>query len=261
MPSLLKNKVIIISGVGPGMGQAMARIAAAEGAKVGLGARNRNFIDAVAGEIRASGGEAVAVPTDVGDADQCAALAQATADAFGRIDGLVNTAYIHGEWVTVDEADPGDWARVFDVNCLGALRMTQAVLPAMKAQGGGAVVNVATMSQVNPFPGEGGYATGKGGLTTMTKHMAKDLGRFNIRVNATRMGWIGGKPVYDYIDRAAAGGQDRDTVIGEITGRIPLGVIPPEEDCAKSVLFFLSDYAKMVTGATLDVNGGQYMAP
>ncbi len=94
----------------------------------------------------------------------------------------------------------------------------------------------------------------------MTKHMAKDLGAHNIRVNATRMGWIGGKPVYDYIDRAVAGGQDRDALVGEITGRIPLGIIPPEDECAKSVLFLLSDYAKVVTGATLDVNGGQYMA-
>ena len=189
MPSLLENKVIIISGVGPGMGQAMARIAATEGAKVGLGARNRDFIDQVAGEIRANGGEAVAVPTDVGDAGQCAALAQATADAFGRIDGLVNTAYIHGEWVTVDEADPEDWARVFDVNCLGALRMTQAVLPAMKAQGGGAVVNVATMSQVNPFPGEGGYATAKGGLTTMTSICPRIWAA--ITSGSTRRGWAG----------------------------------------------------------------------
>ncbi len=258
---LLKDKVVVISGVGPGMGQALARIAAREGARVALGARNRDFIEAVANEIRADGGEVVALATDIADAAQCNALAKATTDAFGRIDGLVNTAYIHGAWVTVDQADPEDWARVFDVNCLGALRMAQAVLPAMKAQQDGAIVNVATMSQVNPFPGEGGYATGKGALTTMTKHMAKDLGRFNIRVNATRMGWIGGKPVYDYIDGQVANGADREALVGEITARIPLGIIPPEEDCARSVLFFLSDHARVVTGATLDVNGGQYMAP
>ena len=95
----------------------------------------------------------------------------------------------------------------------------------------------------------------------MTRHMAQDFGRWNIRVNATRMGWIGGKPVYDWIDREVAGGADRDALVAGITARIPLGVIPPEEECAKSVLFFVSDYAKIVTGATLDVNGGQYMVP
>ncbi|WOK37435.1 SDR family oxidoreductase [Sphingomonas sp. C3-2] len=258
---LLKDKVVVISGVGPGMGQAMARVAAAEGAKVALGARNQAFIDEVADEIRAAGGQAIAVSTDIASKDQCEALAKATVDAFGRIDGLVNTAYTHGAWVTVDEADPEDWARVFDINCLGALRMSQAVLPAMKDAGGGAIINVSTMSSVNPFPGEGGYATGKGGMTTMMKHMAKDFGRFNVRVNATRMGWIGGKPVYDFVDRRVAGGDKREDVIAEITDRIPLGVIPPEAECAKSVLFFVSDYSSMVTGATLDVNGGQYMAP
>lgn len=258
---LLEGKVIVISGVGPGMGQSLARIAAREGAKVAMGARNQAFLDEIAGEIRAAGGEVVARSTDVTDAGQCEALAHATLDAFGRIDGLVNSAYIHGNWTTVDHADPADWLKVLDVNCLGALRMAQAVLPAMKAQGDGAIVNVSTMSTVNPFPGEGGYASGKGALNALTRHMAKDFGPHGIRVNATRMGWIGGKPVYDWIGREVAAGRDRDEVIGEITARIPLNIIPPEEDCAKAVLFFLSDYAKVVSGASLDVNGGQYMAP
>ena len=258
---LLEGKVVVISGVGPGMGQSLARIAAREGAKVAMGARSQDYLDQVASAIRAEGGEVVARSTEVTSTDQCEGLAKATLDTFGRIDGLVNSAYIHGAWTTVDQADPDDWLKVLDVNCLGALRMAKAVFPAMKAQGGGAIVNVSTMSTVNPFPGEGGYASGKGGLNALTRHMAKDFGPHGIRANVARMGWIGGKPVYDWIDREAASGRDRGEVIGEITARIPLGVIPPEEDCAKAVLFFLSDYAKVVTGASLDVNGGQYMAP
>src|SRR5262249_25356800 len=88
---LLEGKVVVISGVGPGMGQSLARIAAAEGAKVGLGARNGAFLEEVAANIRAKGGDAVAVSTDVTSADQCRALAEATTKAFGRIDGLVNS--------------------------------------------------------------------------------------------------------------------------------------------------------------------------
>jgi NAD(P)-dependent dehydrogenase (short-subunit alcohol dehydrogenase family) len=258
---LLKNKTIIISGVGPGMGQAMAQIAAAEGANVGLGARNKDFIDQIAKGIREAGGKAVALPTDVTNADQCQALANAVHEEFGRIDGLVNSAYNHGSWATADVADPDEWAQVYDVNCIGALRMGQAVLPAMKTQNSGAIVNVSTMATVNPFPGEAAYATSKGGLGVLTKHMAKDFGGFGVRVNACRMGWIGGAPVYGYIDAQVAGGRDRDEVVAEITGRIPLGIIPPEDDCAKAVLYFVSDYANVVSGATLDVNGGQYMAP
>ncbi|HET8613505.1 MAG TPA: SDR family oxidoreductase [Sphingomonas sp.] len=258
---LLEGKVVIISGVGPGMGQALARIAAAEGARVGLGARNKAFLDEVAADIRSNGGEAVAVATDVTSADQCRALAKTVTDTFGRIDGLVSSAYMHGEWKPVDEADAEQFAGIFNINCAGALRMAQACLPAMKQAGGGAIVNVSTMSTVNPFPGEGAYASAKGGLNALTRHMAKDFGRFGIRVNVARMGWIDGAPVQGFIDGQVAAGRKREDVLGEVTARIPLGIIPPEEDCAKAVLWFLSDYAKVVTGASLDVNGGQYMAP
>lgn len=258
---LLKDKVVIISGVGPGMGQALARLAAAEGARVGLGARNAAFVESVAADIRAAGGEAIGVATDITRADQCQALAAATADAFGGIDGLVNSAYIHGAWTTTDVADAEEYAAVYNVNCVGALRMAQACLPAMRQAGGGAIVNVSTMSTVNPFPGEGAYAAGKGGLNALTRHMARDFGRYNIRVNLTRMGWIGGAPVHGFIDREVAAGRPREEVVGEITARIPLGIIPPEDDCARAVLLLLSDYARVVTGASLDVNGGQYMAP
>ena len=158
-------------------------------------------------------------------------------------------------------ANAEEWADVYDVNCLGALRMSQAVLPMMKEKKSGAIVNVSTMATVNPFPGEAAYAASKGGLGVLTKHMAQDFGAHGIRVNACRMGWIGGAPVMGYIDAQVAGGRPRDEVVGEITGRIPLGIIPPEDDCAKAVLYFVSDYANVVSGATLDVNGGQYMAP
>ena len=258
---LLQHKVIVISGVGPGLGQALARLAAAEGAKVALGARNGAYLEEVAGQVQAAGGEAVWRATDVTQADQCQALVSAAVEAFGGLNGLVNSAFDHGDWATCDLARPETWGAVYDVNCVGPLRMAQAALPAMRDAKGGAIVNVSTMTTVNPFPGEAAYAASKGALNAMTRHMAQDFGPFNIRVNAVRLGWIHGAPVRAYIDAQVAGGRSRDEVVGEIAGRIPLRVIPPEEDCAKSVLFFLSDYAKVVTGACLDVNGGQYMAP
>ena len=258
---LLKDKVVLISGVGPGMGQAMAKLAAREGAKVGLGARNETFLEKVASDIRKAGGDCIIHKTDVTNDGMCQGFAAKVLDAYGRIDGLVNSAYDHGDWATADVASAEHWARVYDVNCIGALRMAQAVLPAMKKQGGGAIVNVSTMATVNPFPGEAAYAASKGGLNVLTRHMAKDFGPFNIRVNVARMGWIGGAPVMGYIDQQVAAGQDRTEVMSEITDRIALNIIPPEDDCALAVLFFVSDYSKVVSGGSLDVNGGQYMAP
>jgi NAD(P)-dependent dehydrogenase (short-subunit alcohol dehydrogenase family) len=258
---LLKDKVIIVTGIGPGMGRTLGRLAAAEGAKVVIAARRKAFLDEVAEEIAAKGGQVLAVPTDVGDTAQCQALAKAAVDRFGTINGLVNSAYIHGEWATADVANPDDFHDAYNVNCLGALRMGQACLPAMKAAGGGGIVNVSTMATVRPMPGEAAYASAKGGLNALTRHMAKDFGRFNIRVNAARMGWIGGEPVNGFIDREVAAGRNREELVGEITKDIPIGIIPPEEDCAYAVLMLVSDYSKVVTGVSLDVNGGHYMAP
>jgi len=261
---LLKDKTVIVSGVGPGMGQALARIAAAEGANVVLAARNQSFLDEVCADIIAKGGKAIAVPCDVSDAGQCAALADKAASTFGgRIDGLVNSAYFHGDWSFVENSDPVDMAKAFDVNCLGALRLTQACVPYLK--NGGAVVNVSTMATVKPFGGEYGmelgYAVSKGALNTLGKYMAADLGKHGIRVNTCRMGWIHGAPVEQHIESQVALGHSREAVIGAVTKDIPLGILPPEDDCARGVLMMISDYARVVTGAIVDVNGGHWMAP
>lgn len=260
---LLNNKVIVITGVGPGMGQAMARIAAAEGAKVVLGARNQAFLNSVVAEIKAAGGEAVARSTDVTQRADCDALAAAGLAAFGRIDGLVNSAYAPGADSLFEGDDLEKWLQVIDVAAMGSARMAQAVLEPMKAAGGGAIVNVATMQSLKPMSGgSASYAVAKGALTTLTRQIAADYGKFNIRVNSTRMGWLWGDPVRNAVDRIVEHtGMKAQDFISSVEARIPLGVIPPEEECAKSVLMFVSDYTRMVTGAVLDVNGGEWMAP
>lgn len=259
---LLEDKIVIVTGVGPGMGRKLAVEAAKEGAKVALAARSAGFLEEVLGEIESVGGEAIAVVTDVAELDQCERLAERTLAAFGRIDGLVNSARAHGPFITFEDGDIDDWAANMQVTCFGALRMVKAVLPAMKGQGGGAIVNVSTMAALKPMTGEADYATAKGALTTATRQLANELGQYGIRVNCTRMGWMWGVPVQGYVAaQAKALGVPEERVIEPIASRIALGVIPPDEECAKSVLFFVSDYSKMVTGASLDVNGGEYMAP
>ena len=228
-----------------------------------LGARNQAFIDGVAAEIRAAGGHAVARSTDVTSRRSCDALVAAGVEAFGRIDGLVNSAYIGGENALFENDDIERWAKVIDVAALGAARMAQAVLAPMKAAGGGAIVNVATMQSLKPLPGgSASYAVAKGAMTTLTRQIAADYGKFNIRVNSTRMGWLWGDPVRQAVKRIVehTGGTEQ-AFIDSVASRILLGVIPPEEECAKSVLMFVSDYTKMVTGAVLDVNGGEWLAP
>ncbi len=132
----------------------------------------------------------------------------------------------------------------------------------MKAQGGGAVINISALASVKPAPGQSDYATAKSALGGATRQLAAELGRYRIRVNAARMGWLWGAPVRGYFEwNAQQTGASVESQAAEVAAQIPLGVIPPEEDCAKTALFFVSDYARMVTGAVLDVNGGEYMAP
>lgn len=258
---LLEDKVVIVTGVGPGMGRKLAVLAAAEGARVALAARSRGFLEDVAGEIRQAGGRCIAVPTDVGSEEDCGRLAACTVEAFGHIDGLVNSAYRPATFGAF-ETDPLDaWIANMDVTCFGALRMTRAVLPAMKAQGEGAIVNITAMAAVQPAPGQADYATAKAALEGATRQLACELGRYRIRVNATRMGWLWGVPVQNYLrQQAQAGGRSEAELAAPIAARIALGVIPPDEECARTALLFVSDYTRMVTGAVLDVNGGEYLS-
>ena len=134
---LLEDKVVIVTGVGPGMGRKLGSLAAAEGAKVVLAARSADFLDAVAEEIRASGGDCIAIPTDIADTGQCENLVAAAMGAFGRVDGLVNSAYKHASYRSFEDDDIATWLSSMDVTCFGALRMIKAALPALKAAGRG----------------------------------------------------------------------------------------------------------------------------
>ena len=257
---LLKDKIVVISGIGPGMGSELALIAAAEGAKVVLGARTESYLKDVAGQITKKGGEAIWRKTDITKEEDCQGLAKAAVDKWGRIDGLVNSGYTGGNFAMFEDADFADWKKTLEVNLFGTLQMTRAVVPTMKKQKRGAIVNVNTMVQKKPLPMQAGYGTSKAALEGATRFLAAELGPYGIRVNSTRMGWMWGPPVAGFFERTAKDtGQDIETLKAPILQNIPLGVIPDDADCAKAVLMLISDFASVVTGAVLDVNGGEYM--
>lgn len=255
---ILKDKVIIVTGAGPGMGQAMCRGAAAEGAKVAVSARSVEAIEAIVADITAKGGEAIAVPCDVSKTDQCQALAEATLAKWGRIDGLVNSAYYHPDWANLENHSIDQALQAMDVIAVGGLRMAQAVIPAMRAEGSGSIVNISTLASRKPMPGEGGYAMAKAALNQLSRQLAVELAGSGIRVNTALMGWMMGAPLEGYI---ASLGDQAEAFRTQRASEIPVGHIPPDAACAKAVYFLLSDYASEVTGAALDVNGGDWVAP
>ena len=254
---ILKDKVVIVTGAGPGMGQALCRGAAVEGAKVVVSARSVDAIEAIAEDIRAKGGEAIAVRCDVSSSDDCNALAKAALDKWGQIDGVVHSAYYHPDWSNLEAHSIAQLTQVLDVVAVGGLRMAQAVIPTMKAQGSGSIVNISTLATRKPMPGEGGYAMAKAALNQLSRQLAVELGGTGIRVNTALMGWMDGVPLQQFFASMGEGG---DAFRKQRASEVPVGHIPVAADCAKAVYFLLSDYASEVTGAMLDVNGGDWVA-
>jgi NAD(P)-dependent dehydrogenase (short-subunit alcohol dehydrogenase family) len=260
---LLKDKILIISGIGPGLGVKLAVEAAREGAAaLAIAARTAAKLDDAESRIRDvnPGCLTLKMSTDVRDASQCRRLVEATRERFGRIDGLVNSAFFWGSPGAAVSADLEGWKAVYDTNLVGTMQMTQAVVPVMKAGGGGAIVNVSTMATVKPHAGEAGYAASKAALQVVTKYLATELGPSNIRINIVRMGWMDGAPVQQFIRHAAKQqGVPEQQVYDSIAANVPLRRLVTDDECARAALFLASDYASAVTGAVLDANGGEAM--
>lgn len=260
---LLQDKVAIVSGVGPGLGQANACALAREGATVVLAARNAAYLDEVATAITEAGGRAHAVPTNLVDPEGRAALVAATLERFGRLDVLVNNAFRMDVFQPFAAVDLDEWRKIFEVNLWGTLGLTQACVPALERaaadHGDASIVFVLSMSMRKIRANEGGYSTSKGALHTAMQALASELGPVGVRSNAIAPGWIMGPNVEAYIGwESEVRGVSPDEVRAGIEAGIPLGRIPPQDDIANAVVFFASPWSRVITGQTLDINGGEY---
>ncbi|WP_101759948.1 SDR family oxidoreductase [Oceanicoccus sp. KOV_DT_Chl] len=259
---LLQDKVVIVSGIGPGLGIELAVQAAAQGAKLVVAARTASKLDDAEKAVAALGlnTELIKVPTDISDREQCKNLVSQAVAKYGRVDALINSAYNPGSFEPIERANLDGWRAALDVNLFGTMNLTLEAIPQMKEQGGGAIVMVNTMVTRQPLATQGGYGASKAALSSATAHLATELGQYNIRVNSTYMGWMWGPPVEGYFDMMAKHtGADKQAMIADVEKNIPLGKIPDDADCAKAVIFLASDYACAITGAQLDVNGGEHM--
>jgi NAD(P)-dependent dehydrogenase (short-subunit alcohol dehydrogenase family) len=258
---LLAGKVVIVTGIGPGFGRVLAEQAAALGGSVVMVSRSGGIMDEVAATLAANGGKSLAVTADITSDADCARVVAAALERFGRIDGLVNSAYKPGDIKPVNAIDLDALAQAFDVTVIGTLRMIRAVTPTMERQGGGAIVNIGSQVARKIVANQGGYAATKAALSALTRQLAAELGPRNIRVNTAAFGWTISPPARAWLEqRQAEGGQSVDEAVAEIAGRIALRRVPGEVECAHAALAFVSDAMRVVTGATLDINGGEYMA-
>lgn len=257
---LLEGKNAIVSGIGPGMGRDISLALAREGADLALGSRRGELLEPVAAEVEALGRKVIWRKTDITDRAACDELARAAHDELGSVDVLVNNAFYNGRMQRFDESDLGGWRRTMDVNYFGTLNLTQAVVPYMKQVDDGRIVMINTMSTQQVEAGMGDYAGSKGALAVVTQTLARELGRFGIRVNGVHPGYIWGPSVEWYVNHLA---EERDVpfqeVYDEIAGQTALGYIPHSSELAGTVVYLASDLAKPVTGQSINVSCGAWM--
>ncbi|MEM7285786.1 MAG: SDR family oxidoreductase [Actinomycetota bacterium] len=257
---LLEGRVVVVSGIGPGMGRDISLACARQGADIVLAARSADRLDAVAAEVRELGRRALPVPTDVTDDEQVLRLVATTIEEFGRVDTLVNNAFKQPPFATLEGMDMADWNESLEMNCTQAVRFSRAVLPTMRTQGMGSIVNIATLSIRNNRPNFGAYAAAKSALTSVTRTMAQEVGPDGIRVNAVCPGYIMGDSVRWYLESLAEqAGTTYQDEYDRVAGEIALRFIPDSEQIAGAVVFFASELSCAVTGTSLDVNGGLWM--
>ncbi len=254
---LLEGRTALVSGIGPGMGRDISLALAREGADLVLAARTEAKLAEVAAEVEGAGRRALAVPTDITRPEDCERLVARAREAYGRIDVLVNNAFSMGGFHRLDEASADQLRGPFEVNVIGAMELTRRVIPLMKAQGGGSIVNISSMVIRDVLPRMGPYAASKAAWMAVTQGLARELGAEGIRVNSVVPGYIWGPSLRAYFaHQAQQRGVEPEVVYQEVARETALGHIPTSEEIADAVVFFASDLSRVVTGQSLDVNGG-----
>ena len=242
------GRVAIVTGAGRGIGRAIAERLAADGASVVVG----DLDDAAAGEtvaaIEAAGGQALAVHVDVTRPNDVAALAAAATDRFGGIDILVNNAGILRS-TRAAEVSPEEWHLVVDANLTGSFLCARAAYPALRDSGHGRIVNMASMAgRATSTLGGVHYTTAKAGVLGLSRHLAREWARDGITVNAVSPGIVDTPMVRD------STGADR---MVEVLAAIPMGRLADASEIAALVAFLASDEAAYITGANVDIHGGE----
>ncbi len=260
MAGLLENKVVVISGVGPALGTTLARRCAEAGADLVLAARTAERLDEVATMVKGIGRKALSVTTDITDDAQVDNLVKEATSAYGKVDVLINNAFRVPSMKPLADTTFQHIRDAIELTVLGALRLTQGFTPAL-AESKGSVVNVNSMVIRHSQPKYGAYKMAKAALLAMSQSLSTELGPQGIRVNSVAPGYIWGGTLQSYFaHQAGKYGTTVEQIYDAAAVNSDLKRLPTEDEVASAILFMASDLSSGITGATLDVNCGEYKA-
>jgi len=252
---LLKEKIAIVTGSTRGIGRAILDCFVANGAKVVVVARSREGVESVVKQLKSKNVVCLGVSADVTKEEGAQLMVKETIEQFGRIDILVNNAGGGSPLRFIEEIELDEWEKIITSNLTSAYICSRVVIPHMKRQQYGKIINVSSVAGrfFSPLSGPH-YASAKAGLQGLTRQLAKELGSFNITVNAVAPGiTLTERVKAKWLTRSE---EDRKRLLS----MVPLGRLAQPEDVAGAVLFFASDLSNYITGVTLDVNGGFFMS-
>jgi NAD(P)-dependent dehydrogenase (short-subunit alcohol dehydrogenase family) len=250
MSADLEGKVILVTGAGSGIGEACAKRIAAGGARVAVVDRDEAAAERVTAEIASAGGEALAVVADVAEEDSVAAMIKQIVDHFGHLDGAVNNAGVSGAFSAVGDYSFDDWRQVMRVNLDGVFLCVREEIRAMRGNGGGAIVNMASVLAAAAYPEQGAYVTSKHALIGLTRNAALDHAGDGIRVNALGPAFI--------LTPLAEKTMDPEAVAAVAPQHL-LGRWGRPEEVAEMTAWLLSDASSFATGTYYPLDGG-YLA-
>ena len=257
---MLENKVVVISGVGPALGTTLARRCAEAGADLVLAARTSERLEEVATIVTGLGRKALTVTTDITDDSQVDNLVERSMQEYGQVDVLINNAFRVPSMKPLAETTFEHIREAIELTVLGALRLTQGFTPAL-SEVNGSVVNVNSMVIRHSQPKYGAYKMAKAALLAMSQSLATELGPLGIRVNSVAPGYIWGGTLKSYFSHQAGKyGTTVEQIYDAAAAASDLKRLPTEEEVTSAILFMASDLASGITGATLDVNCGEYKA-